>query len=640
MKVIFFFSLLILFALGGNGTAHAHQNNTKPITEDGLISLLSNKLPRAALIRAVESHGVAFQLTSLVEQELTQAGDYLGKTGVAALLTAIRANFRPPIVRPYRLTYRLLKGHAVDLLLAGKIGRWDKGLDGKYFIVQNEVFKTLSDLVTRFSEEFDGQKFVRVGGPRRTSRTLAAQYKDQHKRLFVGSSGVDLIENGGDLLEARLGSLFSGGVPSIATLVNSLNDSNEKWNFDAFKQKHVDILIFNRLAKKADLDSFESTLQEFYSYITKDYMPPDFGVLQLLIDEKEEDPGGCGHHTGAPRPLVWGASFTGPLLRTNVAIIENISSEPITVGRFIIRENDSGRLEGRQAAQTTLASRRPQKKYLFAPGILKPGESLVVPTELTLRMEKRDWEEFFGSPAGQNANHYDDILSRARATKGLNFPDNFGARVPTVSAEALERIINKNKVDIPSSTEYVYGPSVSIESLEINRFGYLVRKFDPSKLLITSGYDSDGVGSCPYVYTYSARQKSWLSEGVILYGRDSRLKESTDEIALHRFNGRVLIQERDPEDSFIDSIYIRAVSADGKETIIYPQEPKLRVADGDYLQLRQGDRRILEFSVPAGLTAEKYFLVASGYYVPYHSRPANWIRRTAGMQRFRAAVAK
>jgi hypothetical protein len=123
---------------------------------------------------------------------------------------------------------------------------------------------------------------------------------------------------------------------------------------------------------------------------------------------------------------------------------------------------------------------------------------------------------------------------------------------------------------------------------------------------------------------------------VILYGRNSRLKESTDEIALHRFNGRVLIEERDPEDSFIDSMYIRAESVDGKQTIIYPQDAKLRVADGDYLQLRQGDHQILEFPIPAGLTAAKYFLVASGYYAPYHLQPADRIRRRAAMQRFRA----
>jgi hypothetical protein len=637
MKVIFFFSLLVLLASASSGTAQASQTNSNPITEDGLMSLLANKIPRASLIRAVESHGVAFQLTSLFEQELTQQGDYLGKRGVAALLTAIRANFRPPALRPYRVTYRLLKGHAVDLLLEGKIGRWDKALDGKYFIVQNDVFNTLSDLVARFSEEFNGQKFVRIGGPRRTSRTLAAQYKDERKQLFVGSSGVDMIEYGKeDVLEARLGSLFSGGEPSITALINSLNDANENWSFSAFKQKRSDVLVFNRLARKSDLDSFESTLQKFYSYITRDYMPADFGVLQLMVDEKEEDLGGCGQHARAPRPRVWSASFTGPLLRTNVAIIENISSEPITVGRFILTENVSSRLEKREAVQNSLASRPPRKQYLFAPGILKPGESLVIPIELTLRMEKRDWEAFF-LPDNGPANYYNDILSRARATKGLSFADQSGNKIPTVTVEALERIINKNKVDILPTTEYVYGPSVSIESLEINKYGYLVRKFDPSKLLITSGYDStDGVGSCPYVYTYSARHNSWLSEGVILYGRNSRLKESTDEIALHRFNGRVLIEERDPEDSFIDSMYIRAESVDGKQTIIYPQDAKLRVADGDYLQLRQGDHQILEFPIPAGLTAAKYFLVASGYYAPYHLQPADRIRRRAAMQRFRA----
>jgi hypothetical protein len=141
------------------------------------------------------------------------------------------------------------------------------------------------------------------------------------------------------------------------------------------------------------------------------------------------------------------------------------------------------------------------------------------------------------------------------------------------------------------------------------------------------------IGSCPYVYTYSARQKSWLSEGVILYGYNSKLKESTDEIPIKRFNGKVLIREQDPEASFIDLMYVRAISADGSERVIYPTEPKLKSADGNYLQLRQGDQLVLEFPIPAGFAAEKYFLAASGYYVPYRSKLSPRMKRRSGVQR-------
>ena len=72
--------------------------------------------------------------------------------------------------------------------------------------------------------------------------------------------------------------------------------------------------------------------------------------------------------------------------------------------------------------------------------------------------------------------------------------------MPTVKADALERIMNEDKIDFLSSNEHVYGPSVSVESFEINRFGYLARQFDSSKLLITSASDGEEeIGSCPYL---------------------------------------------------------------------------------------------------------------------------------------------
>lgn len=624
MKAIIL-TLLILLTLAGSRIARANQNNTKPISEDGLIKLLANKLSAIDLVRAIEIRGVGFQLTSLFEQELTRAGEHLGKKGLNDLLIAIRANFRPPAVRPYRLSYRLLRGQAVELLLEGKIGRWDTALDGRYFIVPNEVFTTLSDLVTRFSEEFYGDKFFRADGTRRTARGLASQYRSEHKRLFVGSSGTVAWDY--DELDAvQIGELVATS-SDISPLVDSLKDPSERWRLNAFEKKpffwqdkksYYDVLSFRRFSKEGDLDFFEATpLQEFYSYITKEYLPPNFGLVDLSF---EVPPGDCGHHARQPEGFEWTVTFFGPQLSLNVAIIENVSNEPIAVGRFILKENPSNRLQSRQAIQTAFAARPAKKQDLFRLGILKPGESLVVPIELSLKTDKRDLDLYLSFSRKQiPPSYYSDLLTQARATGGLSIPGNKVGMPLTISTEALERMMKSEKIDFLSNNEYVYGPSVSIESLEINKFGYLVRQFDPSKLLITSGSDSQDVGSCPYVYSYSARRGAWQSEGVILYGINSKLKESTDEIELNQFDGRVLIQEKDPEDSFIDSVYIRALGNNGKETILYPENVKLLAADGDYLALRRGDQLVVQFTVPKGFVARKYVLVASGYYIPYNN---------------------
>jgi hypothetical protein len=621
MEKISSLMLLVLLLSVENKPARAYQAANNPIAEEGLIRLLENEVPRVALIRAIESRGVAFQLTSLFEREVRDAGKYLGKNGLDALLTTIRANFRPPAIKPYRLTYRILQGHAVSLLLDGRIGRWDKELDGRYFIVQNEVLKTLADLVTRFSDEFYGDKFFRRDGTPRTTRALAKEYEG--KPVFAGSAGTPSWYDEFSI-KRQVGELSEGDTPEISHLVNSLNDPNEQWRFNAFKEKPflesekpLDILSFRRFSKRSDLDLFGSTsLREFYSYITKDYMPPDFGFLELSLEPDE----GCDHHAQPFQDLEWTASFFGPLLSMNVAIVENISNQPVSVGRVILSESHSDRLQSRQEAKVALGSQPTEKQDLFRPGILKPGESLVIPIELLLKAEKRDLERFFNLSRTRVApTYYTKLLERTRATGGLQFPGNSDGATPIVNAATLEKILKRDEVDFFTTNEYVYGPSVRIESLEINRFAYLVRQFDPSKLLITSGVDPGPIGSCPYVYTYSDQQKAWLSEGVILYGLNSKLKESTDEIVLRRFDGKVLIRELDPEDSFIDSIYVRALGVDGKEHILFPQNAKLLTNDGDYVHLKQGDHIMLDFQVPRGFALRKWFLVASGYYVPYNN---------------------
>ena len=44
---------------------------------------------------------------------------------------------------------------------------------------------------------------------------------------------------------------------------------------------------------------------------------------------------------------------------------------------------------------------------------------------------------------------------------------------------------------------------------------------------------------------------------------------------LTRFDGSILIRERDPETSFIDQLYVKVVNHDGSETLLTPKDYKL-----------------------------------------------------------------
>ena len=189
-----------------------------------------------------------------------------------------------------------------------------------------------------------------------------------------------------------------------------------------------------------------------------------------------------------------------------------------------------------------------------------------------------------------------------------------GERRMTINAEVIEKIASMPPLP-PPAVEYVYGPSVTLAAIEIDERDYVVREYDPKFLLITS--EGEEAGSCPYVYTYSAEQGRWLEEGVILPGINEKYKEATDEKLLRGFNGRILIKEKDPEDSFIDSMFIKAVAPDGRESILYPRNARLRFSDAEYLKLKQGDQVVVDFDLPKDFIAHQYVLVTRGYYVPY-----------------------
>ncbi len=297
----------------------------------------------------------------------------------------------------------------------------------------------------------------------------------------------------------------------------------------------------------------------------------------------------------------------------------------------------------------SLNSQPARKQYLFEGAILKAGESLVIPLEMSVQMDKSNLdylkvypdEKTLPIPPGE----YPDLIKTIEAEGGLKtsrLERRRGKSQPidtTVKPNSFATILNRDKQGFPHLQEYLFGHSVRLESIEINKFGYLLRPFNPSSLYIISETDDEGnvieseAGSCPYVYTYSRFAQSWLREGVVLYGRSSKAKESEDAIDLTRFDGRVLLKELDAEESFIDAIYVRARNGDGTQTILYPDEMKLRSVDGEYVHLQQRDQLLLHFPLPRGFAAQEYSLVATGYYIP---RPRNipvWLSR--GVKRFR-----
>jgi tetratricopeptide (TPR) repeat protein len=130
-----------------------------------------------------------------------------------------------------------------------------------------------------------------------------------------------------------------------------------------------------------------------------------------------------------------------------------------------------------------------------------------------------------------------------------------------------------------------------------------------------------GVGACPHVFTYDDQHQDWLPDTTIIYKLIGPEAEQRQARPLTRFDGRLWLRELEPETSYVDQLYVRVLTADGRWFTLTPSDPALIADDGDYLILQQGGERMLEFEFPPGaLPVRQAWAVADGYYVPYDAR--------------------
>lgn len=495
----------------------------------------------------------------------------------------------PPGPTPFRVSYHLLGGVAVDCILKGRIDkRWEERLSGQPYIIPNSVFKALSNMADSFSSEFDHDLFL-----------LDTQTKTDERveefgltSFFVGTWRPKYLERAVSRYELR-----------------SVFDSGQGWNVDfpfpAEASSQLSDVSFWKFADRTDLARFSdpdpyktSEWVRFYEHVTKDYLPPDFCFVSIYLSY-------CGD--------VLGEDLVARVLQLRVAVIENISSHPIRIGKFIARQNSSNQLRPREVDQSVLSTLVPTEEELFSRGILMPGERILIPLEMSFVFEKEVAQVLQKRLRKSSDTEFrEELLRRFSSPAALRFPVSDGT-LEITNNDVLSTLI-ASAPQVRLEKEYIYGHSVRLESVEVDRVRHEFRKFDPDKLVLHAGDES---GSCPYIFTYSTTRNAWLNQGEILFGRVGKEKESLDEKPLGAFDGRVLIKENDPETSFIDCLYVRAIDTTGREVRLYPNNEKLRFEDNHYLKLNQGQQVEVEFESPKNFVGEKWSLVAKGYYVPF-----------------------
>jgi hypothetical protein len=371
-------------------------------------------------------------------------------------------------------------------------------------------------------------------------------------------------------------------------------------------------LSFWRFLSQRDiylLDVSQAYEADFYKYITRKGLPSDFLFATAEVQA------GC---------RVCGFYFVlkPPSMQFQVLVLENISSNTLDIGEFLYRDNVTASIRSEKEENESQRLLPLQRKNMLPQKYLLPGERVVIPSRIVFSYLDEDVkafiQEFYKSSVPQKTAQLIRQVERALRNRIRYKGDGSSCSGDGYDVTfSRKRLLEELKIPFPRKDAwqktFIYGPSMTVASVEINGSPHSVRPFDPSSLVIVNGYPS---GSCPHVYTYSEAEDKWVFENPILVGADAHFKERSDRIRLNNINKRVRIAEEEMETSYIDQVNIIAISENGEEKIFFPIDARLRQADGSYVTLEYREALDISFEGFTLIENEELYLYVKGYYKP------------------------
>ena len=565
----------------------------------------------------------------------------------------VRLNLhRPP---PTRRTFFVLEGHAIDILVRDKKlpTELESKLGGNVTLIETSAFRELCTLMDRFSvrpgeemtpdyltsesENIKGKKDVES---KRREAALKKIERAQLKKLATtrvlgaAESGTTRILELSEL--SKLPSAFFSDEPWFLN-----GDKLYDWLTKNKKSKRINptqlevplqATGLSKFATRADIDVLRTQLRfdgrpyadnplfGFYDYISRNGMPPNFLLLDANAWEVEVS---CGASAGAELNLE------APALQLRVVVLENITDRPVDLGNFHFRVASpagAGSLRTSQENVAALNAPNPESEPWFQPRMLKSGEKVAIPLELVLRFgqpsadrNSNDRKERRSEKEKQTRNlECAEILRRDEdiQTIALVYPVETpeGVKHPLLVRVPKQKFIDallRKRPSVSKTDEFVYGPSIALEAVDVNGFRYAIERFNPTYVSYFDGFQG---GSCPFVYCQRKMDGTWFKQGAIIKGRKSKALEGTDELVVRGFDGVLRISEEEAEISYIDDLFVRAKSNKGDITLRPPNEQLAR-KDGYYVVLKKGESIDIRFAVP-NVRLDRVRVIASGYFRP------------------------
>jgi hypothetical protein len=324
-------------------------------------------------------------------------------------------------------------------------------------------------------------------------------------------------------------------------------------------------------------------------YVTRDAWPDDF----LLIMGTDHE--GCGaffSFDAVPREFF-----------LQVAVLENTSTTtPIPLSAIRVQQ------AGNTALRTPEADGEWKEDALaFPPGILRPGERLVIPMRIDFRQPKFDKQKLAEryEPARSQA-MYDTLRRKFTRLELTTMPDKKNA-------------IYKKAAAFPAPTapaitpSYVYGHRLSLVSATSGGVEIPLRPYNAASIFTVAEFET---GSCPFLYARYDDDPEFLKVGRIFRAASSPARAVTFERTFDKSLNAIVIAEEEAEITTIRRLTL--IARDRNGTVL------ARVGR-ENLRLGFGARLVLEAPRAAG--AETYTLTAEGYYDPLGAIVAEMTRR-------------
>jgi hypothetical protein len=606
-------------------------------------SLTSNAPAGQFKFTAVDSRKVARQaeLEAVCEGAHGKVGVDLSRGSVKDMRIVLAVS-----VPPTRRTFFVLSGHAIDILVRDKKlpTELEAKLGGNITVIETPAFRELSALMERFSQRMKGSAEIRelytgdelYTGSGDSERPDAQTEQHQAALKKIEKEQLKRLEQGRVLAPAG-GELGGNSMTFDAVKLPRTFFLNAQWSINVSGSGEIlrntgsvrdrtrlkipfQNVELTKFATRADFDALlraqsrevrNSPDIRFIEYASRSVIPPNFLRLKVAYSE-------CGEGLDATLDV--------PNLKLRVVVLENVTDKPVELGEFHFRAMVPSTSEPlvRTAQDNTnlLAGRDSKTEALYSPRVLKPGEKLLVPLELILslgagRDEFTYPDESVRQTERVRSHEYAKTLSASKEIQTIALV--YKQRdVVTMPKEQFIDGLQREPARIVKGTEFVYGPSIALDGIDVNGARYTIEPFNPANVAYFSGIP---IGSCPFVYCRDGADDKWLRQGSILRGRRSKSLEGIGQLTVHGFDGVLRISEEEAEISYIDELFVRARSVTGEYITMRADDERLAHKDGRYVVLKKGESITVNLAIPSGVPTDQVRVTASGYFEPTSPMP-------------------